>query len=59
MDSNGVRLKAAERAWRRAVCELIVCRALVGTHHPDNVLSWKLGSRRHVGPSGGGLGLAL
>ena len=25
MDSNGGRLKAAERGWRRAVCELIEC----------------------------------
>ena len=39
MDSNGGRLKAAERGWRRAVCELIVCRALIGTHHPYNVPS--------------------
>jgi hypothetical protein len=25
MDSNGGRLKAAQRGWRRAVCELIEC----------------------------------
>jgi Protein of unknown function (DUF1360) len=25
MDSNGGRLKAAQRGWRRAICELIEC----------------------------------
>ena len=25
MDSNGERLKRAERGWRRAVCELVQC----------------------------------